>query len=452
VWVVPVAGGPPQRVGPNFTAARNPIWSPDGKRLLLDGYTSVKAYEHSGIDWWVVDVNGGSAVKTGMYEVLVRAGLRGLNYGLDSRAVIPNVPWPSCWSAADNTVVFVSLTGDTRNIWGIGLSPRTGKVSGALKRLTMGAGNETEVSCASDVAMAITNREIRRDVWSLPFDLDHGTSQGALKRFTQQPANRVHPSLSNDGRYVAFSSDQSGRLNIWRRELAIGKESIVAGSSFLQGSPVINTSGGRIAFSAYEKDKRVVYLSAPGGAPEKLCEACDRATDWSRDEKALLMFGGTPYQITLLDVASHQQTPLLKHPDCHLLYGRFSPDNRWVSFTVRIQPSRARIAVARIDGPKPVSESAWITIAEVASEDWANWSPDGKTLYFTSARDGYYCLWGQRIEASSHRPVGDAFAVQHLHGRISYQQGGWSAAGGRIAMGLVEDTGNIWMMSPYVPR
>jgi hypothetical protein len=43
--------------------------------------------------------------------------------------------------------------------------------------------------------------------------------------------------------------------------------------------------------------------------------------------------------------------------------------------------------------------------------------------------------------------VGEPFAVQHFHGRVSYQQGGWSAAAGRIAMVLVEDTGNIWMMS-----
>jgi Tol biopolymer transport system component len=191
----------------------------------------------------------------------------------------------------------------------------------------------------------------------------------------------------------------------------------------------------------------VVYVAAPGGAPEKLCEGCLRATDWSRDEKTLLVFGGNPYQINVLELASHRQTPLLKHANYNLLYGRFSPDNRWVSFTVRTEPNRARIAIAPINGPAPVPDSAWITIAQAEAEDWANWSPDGKTLYFTSNRDGHFCLWGQRLEARSHRPMGEAFAVQHLHGRVSYRQGGWSAAGGRIAMVLDEHTGNIWMMS-----
>src|SRR5262249_59811547 len=138
--------------------------------------------------------------------------------------------------------------------------------------------------------------------------------------------------------------------NIWVRDLVTGKESIVASSSFRQRFPVIDASGTRIAFSVNEKDKRVVYVSTPGGVPEKLCEGCLRATDWSRDEKTLLVFGGNPYQINILDLASHQQTPLLKHPTFSLLYGRFSPDNRWLSFTARTQVNRGRIAIAPMDG------------------------------------------------------------------------------------------------------
>jgi Tol biopolymer transport system component len=133
-------------------------------------------------------------------------------------------------------------------------------------------------------------------------------------------------------------------------------------------------------------------MSAPGGPPAKLCEGCLRATDWSRDEMAVLVFGDDPYQISVLDVASRQRTPLVKHPDYDVLYGRLSPDNRWLSFTARVQPARGRIVVAPIDGAKPVPESAWLTIAEVEPDDYADWSPDGKTLYFTSGRDGYSCL------------------------------------------------------------
>lgn len=446
VWVVPVAGGQPQRIGPNFTNARYPIWSPDGKSLLVMGYTSDKPSESSAIDWWLVPTSGGNAVRTGLHDALFHAGLP----SSDPATFLgnyPNVPIPGCWLAGANSVVFSAQSGDTVNLWETTISPRTGKVSGVFRRLTAGAGYEVEPSCASGDALAFANKEMFADVWSLPFDLDRGRPKGVLERITQGPPWREHASLSSDGRYVAFASNQSGPFNIWLRDLETGKETHLASSSYAQRFPIFNASGSRIAFSVFEHDSRSVYVSTPGGTPEKLCEGCLRATDWSRDEKSLLIFGGHPYQIDLLDVASHQRTPILKHATYNLLYGRFSPDNRWVSFTARTQPNHSIIAIAPLDGPKPVPESAWIKIAEEAPEDWASWSPDGKTLYYTSARDGHTCLWGQRLDPHSHQPAGEAFAVQHFHGRASYHSGGWSAAGGRFAVVLVDGTNNIWMMS-----
>jgi len=79
-----------------------------------------------------------------------------------------------------------------------------------LKRLTTGAGNETSPSCVAGGALAFTKGETRTDVWSLPFDLDRGTPRARLERITQSPADRDEVSLSNNGRYAAFGSDQSG--------------------------------------------------------------------------------------------------------------------------------------------------------------------------------------------------------------------------------------------------
>jgi Tol biopolymer transport system component/DNA-binding winged helix-turn-helix (wHTH) protein len=450
VWVVSEAGGPPRQLGSGFTDARHPVWSPDGRRLLVIGYNSQKAFEASSTDWWLVPADGGQAIKTGLYASLERAG-----QGRAASSTFPaaQVPTPGCWLAS-NSVIFSmeNSAASVWNLWEAGLSAETGKVTGVFTRISTGSGNEVQPSCAAAGALAFTNLEVKRDIWSLPFDLDRGKSMGVLARITQALATRNFGSLSSNGRYVAFSSSQSGRENIWLRELDTDKESPVASSPFFQRYPLINASGTRIAFSTNENGKRVLYLSAPGGMPEKLCDGCLRATSWSQDERRLLIFTGNPYQVNLLDVASRKQTPLLKHPIYNLLYGRVSADNRWVSFTARIDPNRSEIAIAPVDGPNPVPESAWIKITEESAEDWANWSPDGKTLYFTSARDGHTCLWGQRIAADSHRPDGEAFAVQHLHGRATYAQEGWSAAGGRIAMVLDEGTGSIWMMSRSAGR
>jgi serine/threonine protein kinase/Tol biopolymer transport system component len=437
VWVAPAGGGQPQRVGANLTAARDPIWSADGKRLLLVGYTSAKLYDVSSLDWWLASPDGSDTVKTGAYDTLIRAGLPA-----------DSLPSPSCWSTDTNMVLFSAPAGDARNLWEISLSPRSGKVEGVPRRLTAGEGSESSPSCASLGPLAFDSRESQSNIWFLPFDFNHGKPTGAMEQITRGPAIRGFPSLGNNRNFVAFFSNQSGRTNIWRRDLATGDESMVASSSLLQRHPVVSPSGARIAFAVVEKDEtRTVYVTAPGAEPEKVCEGCTRATDWSSDEKMLLIYGGSPFQVNLLDLATHQQTPLLKHPTYGLLYGHFSPDGHWISFTVRTAPNRARIALAPFEGPRPIPESAWITIADVWIEDWAHWSPDGKTLYFPSGRDGHRCLWGQRIDPVSHRSVGEPFAAWHFHGRAFYQQDGWSTAGGRTAIVLRENSGNIWLMS-----
>jgi hypothetical protein len=212
-------------------------------------------------------------------------------------------------------------------------------------------------ACASGDALAFTNVDLTRDVWSVPFDLNRGRAKGVLERITRGPSRREHSALSGNGRFVTFASAQSGPLNIWVRDLETGKESHLLSSSEMQRYPIINTSGSKIAFSGFENGKRSVYLWTADSAPEKLCEGCLRATDWSHDEKRLLIFDGNRYQIGTIDVASHRQIPLLRHATYNLLYGHFSADNHWISFTARTQPNRA-IMIAPLDGPKLVPEDA----------------------------------------------------------------------------------------------
>ena len=449
IWIVSAAGGEPRHPGGHFTNARYPIWSPDGKYLLFVGYTSEKTYEQTALDWYLAPTNGGTPIRTGAFEALKRAGLdsRELNSNPAASFGILGLPKPGCWLGNKSRVIFSTATGAAWNLWETTISS-AGTIDGSLRRLTAGRGMKATHHAVRTAPWHSRSTQLREDIWTLPLDLNPAKPVGSMKEITNSPAVREHASLSRDGRYVAYASTQSGRMGVWIRDLATGEETSVASSAFVRRYPVMSPSGRMVAFSSFEGEKRIVYVSDRNGSLEKVCETCFRATDWSNDEKALLVFEGNPYRISVLDIATRRVTPILRHPTRHLLYARFSPDNRWISFTERVGPDHAWIVVAPVKGTDAVPEAAWIPIAEEGLEDWANWSSDGNTLYFTSTRDGHTCLWAQRLDPETHKPAGDAFPLQHLHSRLSYQQGGWSAGGGRVAMVLREDTGNIWMMSP----
>ena len=80
------------------------------------------------------------------------------------------------------------------------------------------------------------------------------------------------------------------------------------------------------------------------------------------------------------------------------------------------------------------------------------WSPDGNLLYFLSSRDGFLCLWAQRLDPSTKHPLGDQFEVQPFH--QSRYPLVWSGGVGmwitrdRAAFAMRERTGNIWLAEP----
>jgi hypothetical protein len=105
-------------------------------------------------------------------------------------------------------------------------------------------------------------------------------------------------------------------------------------------------------------------------------------------------------------------------------------------------------------GETPAPEESWIPITDGKGLDReAAWSPDGNLLYFLSDRDGFRCIWAQRLQPATKRPVGEPSAVLHFHhARRSLRAVGnnvgaigLSVAKGRLVFALGDVTGNIWL-------
>jgi len=96
-------------------------------------------------------------------------------------------------------------------------------------------------------------------------------------------------------------------------------------------------------------------------------------------------------------------------------------------------------------GVLPIPESAWIPIVE----NWWDWEWYGNLIYSVLDRDGFTCIWAQRLDANTRRPVGAPFPVFHAHSaRTSLSNQGevyLSVGRDKMLFNMTERTGNIWM-------
>ena len=104
----------------------------------------------------------------------------------------------------------------------------------------------------------------------------------------------------------------------------------------------------------------------------------------------------------------------------------------------------------RLFATKGSPETEWMRLEIGRLEQQARWSPDGRLIYFVSRRDGYYCLWAQRVALGKEQPAEGPFNVAHFHktylSMMNVAEGPLeiSVAQDKIVFNLSELTGNIW--------
>jgi hypothetical protein len=160
-----------------------------------------------------------------------------------------------------------------------------------------------------------------------------------------------------------------------------------------------------------------------------------------------------PATAAVLEVASGRTSPLLRYR-ASLYSPRFSPDDRWIAFHAHSSATTRTIYVAPFAGLAEIPESQWVAVTDRnAADREPYWSPGGSLIYFLSERDGFRCIWAQRLDAVMRQPAGEAFAVAHFHSarrsltKVGFGTGlvGLSIAKDKIVFAQGELTGNIWI-------
>jgi len=435
IHVAPATGGTPQPVQTGFYGAHDAVWSSDGKYLLFWGQRS----ESSAPDWWVAPVEGGEPVQTGAFAVFASENL--------------SAGGPAAWVGDQ---VFFSARRDTTNLWQATISPGTGRISGKPVRLTFGTDQEGEPSVAANGSLVFSSVAASTNVWRLPVNLNEGKITGGLARVTRDRSEEVFPSISINQR-LAFSVERSsGKREIWVKDLATGTNTMAAASTSEFDSPNITPDGSKVAFAVSGPAWTIHMVSSTGG-DEKVYNNGGPPRAFSADGTKLLFEAKScsPYCVGLLDLGLGKARVLLQDRKLALYPESFSPDGEWIAFQARQvdNDSSRTIYVTPFRDGNVGGPDTWIAVTDGTQMDReAKWAPDGLLLYFLSERDGFRCIWGQRLDRKTRHPEGAAFPVYHFHhsqqsltslgspGKV-----GLSATKGGLLFSMSEMTGNIWM-------
>jgi Tol biopolymer transport system component len=237
------------------------------------------------------------------------------------------------------------------------------------------------------------------------------------------------------------------------KDLSTGQESRVSQTDEEEDHPVISRDGTMIAYS-HESGVLAVRRGGPGVA-ESFCEKCGWVWDWSPDNRTFLYNDVQPkWGIGSFDLNTKKKATVLASAKWPLYQARFSPDGKWLAFGEEVNYSTSRLFITPMHNGIAGTESEWIPIADASGWcDKPRWSLDGSLIYFISHRDGYRCLWAQRIALDTRRPIGQPFPVAHFHSaRLSMMNIGTGlleidVATDKVVFNLGELTGNIWLAS-----
>ncbi|HEV2986493.1 MAG TPA: hypothetical protein VGX46_18985, partial [Vicinamibacterales bacterium] len=120
------------------------------------------------------------------------------------------------------------------------------------------------------------------DLWLMPVD-------GMPRRLTADPALDTAPAWSPDGQFLAYSSDRSGTMNIWIRDVQSGAERQVTQLTIAAMLPAWSPDAARVAF--VDADGQLQVVDIKNGAVRKIHDHLNEPgrPSWSPDGSAVVV-------------------------------------------------------------------------------------------------------------------------------------------------------------------
>lgn len=218
-----------------------------------------------------------------------------------------------------------------------------------------------------------------------------------LVQFTSAMALADFPSWSPDGSWIAYASNESGSMDIWKKPVEGGPATQLTRSPYHETQPAWSPDGRKIAYSSNEEGGGIFLIPSDGGPSWHLSPLGANPT-WSPDGKSLAFDwhgniltipakGGVPRAL----VVGTSATP-------HVAW---SPDGNRLAFWYR---TKGDIYTVSVNGGAELPLGLVPSGAEVSG---ITWSKDGGHLVFSrGAFGGSKNLWMVMIDSNSGKPLG----------------------------------------------
>lgn len=232
---------------------------------------------------------------------------------------------------------------------------------------------------------------------------------------TDQTGVETQPSLSPDGRSLAFVKDNNGKQDIFLVRVG-GRNAVnlTPDSTDDDTSPAFSPDGESIAFRSERSGGGIFVMGSTG-------ESVRRVTDfgytpaWSPDGKRLVISNvGFVFPqdrqrlgfLSIIDIASGEKRALTP-AETDAIQANWSPNGKRIAYWgLRANSGRRDIWTIAADGSE--SKKGGLPITDDAALDWSPaWSPDGKFLYFSSNRGGTLNLWRIPIDENTGKTLGE---------------------------------------------
>ena len=268
---------------------------------------------------------------------------------------------------------------------------------------------------------------------------------GTANQLTTDDGLEIQPTLSPDGRFVAYAAGNSQRMRIYIRPVAGGRTIALSDdSSSVEIQPRWSPDGNQLLFLS----RNGAYASPTLGGSERLVASGNvgdgdvRSASWAPDGRSIAIVRRDSLFIQALDGTSRR----VVGRGTALHSCTWSPDARWIAcvagnpFSLVPGFEFGNLAPSGIV-LFPASGGAAIPLTDVSQAYQSpQWSSNGTALYVVSNRDGPRDVYSIPVGSDGHA-AGD---VQRLTTGLNPQSISLPADGHLLAYSVYSAKANIW--------